>query len=226
MNNIQPRSDAPNSTTELTGGHDGLADGSVELITALRSQLNEHDTRSASRRAKLASELARQQALHAAQEAERIRRGRLHAASTELDAARREYNTCATAAAQAFEELYAISCRAAIVFKAAVQAERARRDALPGLSLAWRAMRELDEQAVEPRFDKPYEFNFPTRDPRHGIASTGLEVFPELRLELTRLAAAATTEPAAPDRLEVISRRMNAKQQHDSIRVLVPHSGS
>ncbi|HEY1967511.1 MAG TPA: hypothetical protein VGH89_06165 [Pseudonocardia sp.] len=217
------------------------SEGSIELIEALQRQLKDHDVRCSSQRAKLVSDLARQQALHAAREAERTRQRELRAAAAELDSARCEYDRRAAAAAAAFDELYAISCRAAVVFKAAVQAERAKREALPALTSAWQTMRQLDRDAIEPKLDQLYEFNFDARDPRRGIASTALEVFPELRRELTRLGASAETttvpatvaaavvtpppvaKPAAippfeADPLEVIARRLQARQQHDSIR--------
>jgi hypothetical protein len=216
-------------------------DGSREQVEELRSLLASHDAASARRRESLAAELARQESLWAANEETRLRL--LAVATAEYESARRAHEALAATAATAAEELYAVSCRAAAVFKAAVRAERAQRDAVPALEAACRKIRDLAGDTTDPLNVTRFEFDFSAHDPRLGVSQSALEVFPELRRELAQLrsiprvpteqardvgpaAAGNGSAPSTPrgapheaaaesDQLEVIFRKSQAKREQD-----------
>jgi hypothetical protein len=216
-------------------------DGSRELVDELRARLASHDASSARRRESLAAELALQESLWAANEEARLRQ--LAVATREYETARRAHEALATTAATAAEELYAASCHAAALFKAAVRAERAKRDAFPALEAARRRIRDLAGDTPAPSNATPHEFDFGAHDPRLGIAQSALEVFPELRRDLAQLrsvphapaeqardagqrAATNGDSPATPaglpveaatgsDQLDIIFRKSQAKREQD-----------
>ena len=214
----------------------------------LRARLASHDAASARRRESLAAELAQQEALWAANEETRLRL--LAVAEEEHETARAAHEALAATAAKAVEELYAVSCRAAALFKAAVRAERAKRDALPALEAARRKILDLAGDTPDPLDVTLHEFDFSSHDPRLGVSQAALEVFPELRRELAQLrsiqhvpteqvrevrpyAAANGTAPSTPggppdeaaiaaDQLEVIFRKSQAKRERDDETLQVP----
>ena len=161
------------------------AEGSLELVEQTRARLARHEEEAARSRRELAVELARQEALWSAREAERQRRERF----AEFEANRAGYDELAKAAASAYAELYSISCRAATVFKEAIRAEQARRAAIPEVESAWSRLHDLDDQTAEPAIAAIEDFHFGPHDPRHGISLTGFLVYPETRRELARLRA-------------------------------------
>jgi hypothetical protein len=160
-------------------------DGSIELVEHIRARLAQHEEEAARSHRELAVELARQEALWSAREAERQRRERF----VGFEATRTGYDELAKAAASAYAELYTISCRAATVFKEAVRAEQARRAAIPELESAWSRLHELEEETAQPAIAAIEDFHFGPHDPRHGISLTGFLVYPETRRELARLRA-------------------------------------
>jgi hypothetical protein len=241
---LPPQADQPGSQPATAR----FLDGSRELVDELRSRLASHDAASARRRESLATELARQESLWAAKEKTRLRL--LAVAEEEYETARQAHEALAATAGNAAEELYAVSCRAAALFKAAVRAERARRDAVPALEAAHRKVRDLAGDTSDPLNVTLYEFDFSSHDPRFGISQTALEVFPELRRELAQLrsfqhvpterardigqyAAANGNAPSTPcgppaeapagaDQLDIIFRRSQAKRERDDETQQVP----
>jgi len=223
-------------------------DGSRELVDELRARLASHEAASARRREILAAELGRQESLWAANEEARLRL--LAVAEVEYETARRAHEELVATATNAVEELYAASCRAAALFKAAVRAERAKRDAIPALETARRKVRDLAGDTTDPLNVTLYEFDFSSHDPRLGVSQSALEVFPELRRELTQLrsfpqvptertrdvgpyAAANGSAPSTPggppddsaagsDQLDIIFRKSQAKRERDDETRQVP----
>ncbi|HTF55086.1 MAG TPA: hypothetical protein VK735_47220 [Pseudonocardia sp.] len=223
-------------------------DGSRELVEELRSRLASHDAASARRRESLAVELARQESLWAANEETRLRQ--LAVATREYETARGAHDALAATATTAAAELYAASCRAAALFKAAVRAERAKRDAMPALEAARRKICDLAGDTPDPSNVALHEFDFKAHDPRLGISQSALEVFPELRRELAQLRSfqpvpteqvrdggphAATngttsSTPCGPpaetvtgsDQLDIIFRKSQAKRDRDDETRQVP----
>jgi hypothetical protein len=235
---------APADQPEAQPASARLLDGSRELVDELRVRLASHDAASARRRESLAAELARQEALWAVREETRLRQ--LAMAEQEFETARAAREALAATAATAVEELYAASCRAAALFKAAVRAERAHRDAIPSLEAARRKIRDLTGDTTAPVHVTRHEFDFGPHDPRFGVAQTALEVFPELRRELAQLHPVhdvpaepvrepgpytpATGAPAGPpharvtgsDQLDIIFRKSQARREQDDETRQVP----
>jgi hypothetical protein len=225
----QPQS--PTSQAPTSQSPSRPTDGSAELIESIRSRLAEHDVLAAQRRVELAAELARQEAILS----ERLRRQQLDAAAASFADIHDTYSQLAAVADATFDELYSISCRAAVAFKAAVQAEHARREFILTLETAWRGLSTVSEentQITKPDIDSPRDFRFGPHDHRRGTALTGLLVYPEIKRQLAALAdSGPRPEPErvaerAPrrrgvsdvrhiDQLDAIFDRSQLKRGHD-----------
>lgn len=207
-------------------------DGSIERLEELRTGLATHDATATRRHDELSAELARQEAIWSANEARRIREEQLSAATADYEEALSTYERLATAAANSFEEVHAITCSAAILVRAAVRAEQAKREAQPALESAWRRLRELNEDLLEPTLAASQDFDFGPHDPRRAVLRAGLLVYPETRGRLAQLtsddhgvtgaeATLADKRPTADahrvdaDRLDDIFRRAQAKREQD-----------
>ncbi|WP_028937347.1 hypothetical protein [Pseudonocardia spinosispora] len=207
-------------------------DGSIERLEQLRTDLTQHDATATRRHEELSAELARQEAIWSANEARRIREEQLNAATADYETALDEYRGLASTAADSFGELHAITCSAAILVRAAVRAEQAKREAQPVLESAWRRLRELNDEVAEPTLAPFEDFDFGPYDPRSSVLRAGLLVYPETRGRLAQLTSedpgsvgAGSGEPPAepsaepksgdPDQLDVIFRRAQAKREQD-----------
>lgn len=222
--------------SQLAPAH--LPDGSIERIQELRTRLARHEATATRRRDELSSELARQESIWSAKEAQRLSEEQLNVANTDYETAWSVYCQHAAAAASSFEELHSIACSAAIVVRAAVRAEQAKRDAQPALESAWRRLHELRKDLPELMIAASHDFGFGPYDPRRGVLLAGLLVYPEARKRLTQLAPEdctptgdsttpidrhSTKVSAEPhleytDQLDDIFRRAQAKREQDDQR--------
>lgn len=186
-----------------------VSEGSLERLEQLRRQLDA----AGRQREAVAAELARQEAIWEAQEAERRRQACLSAAREEFRTAQETYLASSSESDAAFGALREITCRVAAAYKAAVRAERARRNAAPELREAGQRLRELGEDLELPAIAAPRPLVFDAGDPRQGAMLAGLLAYPGIKRELAQLDTADELPPsAATTNLEALLTRAELRR--------------